>query len=178
MKLYGFFFLILCNFLMFCHFKVEKKYPNEIVKYGLINQYDIAKFETYKLISGLDCDCLGVADSIIENRDSLNLISQDLKLHDFSYHGDSFVLSFVFVDQYDTRLLSVQQNYGDCFNYISFVFHGDKIFPSYALIDDLYHKLPNDHYWDSLYIRSIKEYRAKGKPINLWLGEYLLKHQM
>lgn len=86
-------------FLSLSCMKAEKKYPKIIIDKHLEEQFDAAKFEAYKFIGGVECNCEGVFRHETQeiNRDTFKLISLDLTLDHLNISGDTV---FYYLDFY------------------------------------------------------------------------------
>lgn len=169
-------------FLLLSCMKTEKKYPQIVIDKHLEEQFDAAKFEAYKFIGGVECNCEGVFHHETQetNRDTFKLLSLDLALDHLNISGDTVFYSLDFYARDKTGQLrettSLSKFYGDCFDSIAIGFIKKAKSPFLAYIDDqgifYYKDTVSTHTRDSIFYECVKS----GVKINPWLQDYLAEN--
>ena len=164
--------------------EVKTEYPQIIVDNQLEEQFDVAKFEAYKIIGGVNCNCMGVSNSNNQKhvKDSFNLLTLDLFLVSLDIKNDTIIYFMDFYTKDENTQMkqttTLSKSYGDFFDIIGIGFLKKSTRRFIAYIDDKgvidFIDLHHNQLRDSTFLACLKH----GTKINRWLQSYLKQRKI
>lgn len=147
-------------------------YPKIISEKNLQWQYNLAKFETYRLSTNFNCTCKGFYFDKHERNDTLNILSLDLRLDTLLVNNDTLSFLFSFFTVNNDRVYHITDIYDDCIQCIGIQIVNNNLYKAMFLEDGyvLYDNNVNIKN-DSKFVQCIK--LAKDQTINNWLKRYI-----
>lgn len=141
-------------------------------------QYDIAKFEMYKISTRYDCNCQKIEFFELNGKtisDTIAIISMNLVLDTLYFRGDSATYLFSFYNRNKTEFsYTINDKYNSCPNYYGIEFFKDSEFPyRYLIAESSYlnrEAVDNFNLIDSSFYECLIENK---KIANKWLLDYL-----
>jgi predicted nucleic acid-binding Zn finger protein len=153
-------------------------YPEIIIKNNKQQQYDLARFEMYKISSRFGCDCQAVTfyNSTGESsNDTIKLISLDIELDTMYFKADSTVYLFSFYAYEGNNMAYIiNDKYDNCPQYYGVEYLKDKKVPyRYLIAESSYldrEFISNLSSLDSSFLNCLVNNK---KIANKWLLKYL-----
>ena len=172
------FIIFLCILSAKCS-KISDEYPESIIANHLQEEFDVAKFEAYKLVGRFDCFCEGSPEN---NRSAkYGLLSLDLNLVGLDNMKDTTIifLGFVASDQQGipVPVVPIMKTYTDCFDIVGMVFINGAMKPNFALLGEAVMDYNNTKHTEGMDEHFKKCLKDSNVNLNKWLKNYLRKNQ-
>lgn len=163
--------------LFFMSCSSSEEYPKIITKLGKQEQFNLAKIEAYKLNSCCECTCKGLVYLKNSQKDTVNIISLNIKLDTLITNSDTVFYHFSFFGENlseDVEVFTHGKVFPECAYYYAVGYIGESTEPFKALINESAYSL----YGIDIIQGSIDSsfqvcLTKKDIKINDWLRNYL-----